>query len=469
MISSLPAIRTSTKDSVIVIEPDAKNVPADLLVSSLRSAQIQIDRMPLSGVGNCNLKGKVALVLLEYNSGILGDISGDDFAAVKKIIFGSKHTLWVTKGAVMETTTPDSSLIHGLSRSLRSENPAVKLTILDLDPFQGSDCHDNEWAINRVLETMQSDGFQAQEFEYAVRKGSLLVPRIHPIPERSRVLRVADAPRRVPFKDVGGSPFLTIQTPGRLETLCFVDTNETAKKLEQNQIEIKVMAVGINSRDHMVAMGQIEDQCLGTECSGIVTAVGSATSKYNVGDRVLTFRHGCFGAHVRVDEQMAHRMLDNMTFEEAASIPCAFTTAYHALFEIAKLKRRESVLIHAAAGATGQAAIMLSNIVGAQIFATASNSQEKRFLMESYHIAEERIFRNSDIVLSAAMKEATQGKGFDVVLSSLSGDPLRQSWLSIAPLGRFIDLSMDDMSMLLKSLPSPLSNSRIQCTIPTSR
>ena len=131
---------------------------------------------------------------------------------------------------------------------------------------------------------------------------------------------------------------------------------------------------------------------------------------------------------------------DDMSFESACTIPVVFCTAYYALMDLGRLEPDDKVLIHAAAGGVGQAAIILAQMVGAEIFATVGSPSKKQFIMEHYGISENRIFYSRDTSFGPAIRRETNGKGVDVIINSLAGDILRETWECLAHFGRFVEI-----------------------------
>lgn len=134
-----------------------------------------------------------------------------------------------------------------------------------------------------------------------------------------------------------------------------------------------------------------------------------------------------------------------MALEVAASIPVVFTTAYYSLVDVGKLSPGENVLIHAAAGGVGQAAIMVAQEIGADVFATVSSLEKKQLLMDTYQVPEDHIFFSRDTSFARGIHKATGGQGVDVVLNSLTGDALRSTFECLAPFGRFVELGKRDI------------------------
>ena len=158
----------------------------------------------------------------------------------------------------------------------------------------------------------------------------------------------------------------------------------------------------------------------------------------------MTWRLGCHQTYVRNPAIMFQLIPEDMTFEFAASIPSIYCTVYYSLFDAAKLKKGESILIHAAAGGVGQAAIIIAKHLEAEIFATVG-TEEKKFIMDTYGIPDDHIFYSRDLSFAKGIMRMTDGKGVDVVLNSLTGEAPRQSWHCLAFCGRFIELGKRDI------------------------
>ena len=152
-----------------------------------------------------------------------------------------------------------------------------------------------------------------------------------------------------------------------------------------------------------------------------------------------------------------------MSFCAAAALPTAFCTAYYALLTLGHLEKGESVLIHSGAGGIGQAAIQLAKIVGAGIFTTVGTQEKREFLTKSYGIPPNHIFSSRDTMFSKALRRVTDG--VDVVLNSLSGEGLCESWSCIRPLGRFIELGKADINSSASLPMSPFSQNVTFCSV----
>jgi NADPH:quinone reductase-like Zn-dependent oxidoreductase len=153
-----------------------------------------------------------------------------------------------------------------------------------------------------------------------------------------------------------------------------------------------------------------------------------------------------FATYVRFPVKGAISVPSGMSFEEAASMPLIFLTAYYALVTAGGLNAGEKILIHAAAGGLGQAAIMIAKGRGAEIFATVGADSKKQFLVGQYGIPEDRIFNSHDTSFVRGVLRATNGHGMDVILNSLAGEALRLSWTNcLAKFGRFLEIGKADL------------------------
>ncbi|KAE8150832.1 putative polyketide synthase [Aspergillus avenaceus] len=419
-------------------------------LTAILSPQVSnVKVLTLYEAATVDLGNTTSVTLLEADTPWLQTVDAKSFEELRHIFRTSKRTLWITRGGAMDSPHPDSNLIAGLGRTIRAEIPDVHLTTLDLDPLVSIEGDETVTSVARILDSIVQNGsVDYPDWEYAVRGGHIhslrLMPdkRLNPMFEPKRLDRPSEI---LSFHQPGRALALAIKTPGMLDTFQFIDDKEYMKRLASDEVEVEVKAVGMNFHDVMISMGQITDTGLGVECSGIVTRVGDAVTKYRPGDRVMTFRLGCFRTYLRNPEIMFEPVPDSLSLEDAASIFGVYTTAYYSLYYVARLSRDETVLIHGAAGGLGQASIILAQHIGAEIFVTVSSNAKKQFLIETYGILEDHIFNSRDHNFAAGVKRMTNQRGVDVVLNSLAGEALRQTWLCVAPFGRFIELGKRDI------------------------
>jgi NADPH:quinone reductase-like Zn-dependent oxidoreductase/ubiquinone/menaquinone biosynthesis C-methylase UbiE/acyl carrier protein len=210
-----------------------------------------------------------------------------------------------------------------------------------------------------------------------------------------------------------------------------------AQDFPSDHLEIEVQAAGLNFRDVLVAVGLYPEQAdLGCEFAGVVKSVGDSVTDLRSGDRVVGFASGCFSSSVISSRSLVVPLPDGIPFENGASVPVAFGTAYYCLMNIAGLKAGETVLIHSATGGVGQAAVRIAQAVGAEVFTTSSRSKWNH--LQSMGIAQPMDSRTLEF--GNLIRERTNGRGVDVVLSALPGEARKCSLETLKLGGRFVEI-----------------------------
>ncbi|WP_296606577.1 type I polyketide synthase [Roseibium sp.] len=241
---------------------------------------------------------------------------------------------------------------------------------------------------------------------------------------------------------------LDILRQGSLDQLSWQTVER--KPLGDRDVEIAVDASGLNFRDVMWALGLLPEEALedgfagptlGMECCGHVVNCGPDVTRFRPGDKVITFAPACFASHVTVDESGCAPMPQNVSAEEAATIPVTFLTAYYALVHLARLEEGETVLIHGGAGGVGLAALQIAKWRGARIIATAG-SEDKRNTLKL--LGADVVLDSRSLAFVDAVLEETAGDGVDVVLNSLFGEAMERSIEVLKPFGRFLELGKRD-------------------------
>src|ERR1700684_4482976 len=232
---------------------------------------------------------------------------------------------------------------------------------------------------------------------------------------------------------------------GTLEGLALASTGEPGGPLEAGQVRVDVRAAGLNFLDVFVAlgMGPGQGRGLGAEGAGVVTATGPGVAGLNVGDAVMGILPGAFGPVAVTDHRLLAPIPAGWSFAEAATVPVAFATAYYALVDLAGLRPGESVLIHAAAGGVGMAAVQIARHLGAEVFATAS--PPKWDVLAAAGLDREHIASSRNLGFADAFRGATGGRGVDVVLDCLRGEFVDASLRLLASGGRFVEMGKTDI------------------------
>lgn len=207
------------------------------------------------------------------------------------------------------------------------------------------------------------------------------------------------------------------------------------------EVIIDVVASGLNFRDVLHGMGLLTDSAdqmpYGLECAGVIAAIGAGVEGLSVDMPVMAgLTVGSLAGRVRVPAAFVVPKPDSLSFRDAATLPLAFLTAHYALDHLARLKPGDRVLIHAAAGGVGQAAIQVAQRAGAEVFATASPGKWR--YLQRQGVA--HIFNSRTTEFAAEIRRVTDGRGVDVVLNSLSGEAIPASFAALADGGRFVEI-----------------------------
>ncbi|MFF9573211.1 SDR family NAD(P)-dependent oxidoreductase [Streptomyces sp. NPDC014685] len=336
--------------------------------------------------------------------------------------------VWVTREAVSAGPVDTvGSLAHaplwGLVRVARAEHPERGIRLVDL----GADLPDGD-LLRRVLTT-------DTEPELVVRGEGALAPRL------VRVQKSGSPDTLVP--ETEEQPWhLDIREKGRLDTFFFrpVDRSEP---LADGEVRVGVRAAGMNFRDVLNALDMVHAPKLGLECAGVVLETGPGVDHLRVGDRVMGLAVGTFGSEVRVDARWMVRIPDSLAFVEAATVPLAYLTAHHAFTDLGTLNPGDKVLVHAAAGGVGQAAMQLARHAGCEVYGTASTGKWET--LRQLGLTDDRIASSRDTEFEGKWLAATDGAGVDVVLNALTGEFVDASLRLLPRGGQFLEMGKTDV------------------------
>jgi NADPH2:quinone reductase len=207
------------------------------------------------------------------------------------------------------------------------------------------------------------------------------------------------------------------------------------------QVRIGIKAAGISFVDVLTAGGGYQVKppvpfIPGSECAGVVEAVGAEVHGLAIGDKVVASGWGgLFADAVNLPARTVRRMPDALSFEEAAVFPVSYATAWHALVDRAKLRAGETLLVLGAGGATGYAAVQIGKHLGARVIASASGDEKRALAIAGG--ADTAVDARSDD-WRGAVKAANGDKGVDVVFDPIGGEATDPAFRSLAWNGRHL-------------------------------
>ena len=353
--------------------------------------------------------------------------------------------------------------LWGLGRTAQHEHPELGLTLVDLGPRPAAA------EIDRLAAELWADDGERQvalrgEARYAARLARAVLAT--PGEETVLITRRPASQEELSFR-------LSVETPGALETLAL--GAEPRRAPGPGEVELRVRAAGLNFRDVLQALGFAAvlvpgaPPPLGKECVGTVVAVGAGVEGLAAGDEVIAVNpadgRGLFRAYATVPAAYALHRPAGLDDAQAATTLIAYLTAHYTLNHVARMERGERVLIHAATGGVGLAAVQLARQAGAEIFATAG-SDEKRAYLRALGIA--HVFDSRSLDFVDGVRAATGGEGVDIVLNSLAGEFIPAGLSILRPYGRFLEIGRrdihEDSRLGLAPFASDLSFSAVDLT-----
>lgn len=312
-----------------------------------------------------------------------------------------------------------AAAVAGVLRTLDLEHPELRTTLLDLDRTHPIDA----MSLATLVEAELASGDREREIGW--RNGQRHVHRARPW---------TPMPAQPPQRLIGARGALDALTLAPL----MVPTPTTG------HVRIQVRWSGLNFLDLLDAMGALpfeRPEGLGSECVGQIDAVGPGVSGLRVGDWVMAIAPGGMSSVVVADARCTAAIPVGVPLDQAVGIPVAYVTAWRAL-DAAQLQAGQTLLVHAAAGATGFAAMVMARARGIRVLATASSAKVDWVRQRGA----EAVFDSRSTAFSAQVLAETDNVGVDAVVNSLTSPGFIHASLDcLAPGGRFVELSKQNV------------------------
>ena len=335
--------------------------------------------------------------------------------------------LWlITRGAFgPKVQTPDGATLAGFARSVQSEYPEAHLAAIDLDPANP----DLDAAAGHLWRLRPAAG--EGMLQYALRHDQLLIPRL-----KTYHLSKPSSPPHADHGNGSSTRRLHYSPDSGIDGL--KPMWEARQSPSTGEIEITITAAAINFHEVLSAIhGGDSHVAPGGECAGVVERVGSGVTGFIPGDPVVALGSGLMADFATMNQDRIWKKPPSLTAAASATVLIPFLTARWSLATIAKLKPGERILIHAAAGGVGLAAVQEAHRLGAIVFATAGTEQ-KRAHLRGLGVA--AAFDSRSTRFAEEVQVATASRGVDVVLNSLNSNKIQAGLSILAPGGRFIEL-----------------------------
>ncbi|KAE9569129.1 Highly reducing polyketide synthase [Colletotrichum fructicola] len=394
------------------------------------------------------------IATLDMEAPFFENISAPALSSFQDLIAAASksHTgiFWLTRSSQLRCSDPRWAQTIGTTRSIRSEL-SLDLATCEVDGVSSLS------TIAKVFAKFQrhrNNSKYQPEYEYSIHNDVVQIPRVYPINVSEELQLMSqekggkgdkddEGPDKPDINDRSDCDLL-IAKYGRLSTLSWVPRYK--RELVDDEVIIDAKAAGMNFKDVLIAMGIVDsaNSRMGLEAAGVVREIGPNVRALAPGDRVFVFGGGCFSTGITISEKLCVKIPDSLSFEDAATMPCVFSTVIHGLLEVGRLESGDSVLIHSACGGVGLAAMQICKMAGAEIFCTVGSEEKAKYLMSTFGMPRDHIFQSRDASFLPDILDATGGRGVDIVLNSLSGELLHASWSCIAEFGRMIEIGKRD-------------------------
>ncbi|XP_029159596.1 fatty acid synthase-like [Nylanderia fulva] len=354
-------------------------------------------------------------------------VNNYDFSWVDKLkSFMNKENQAASTRIILVAEGDFESGLIGLVNCLRRE-PGGKM-------IQGIFIQDNDVPTFSLQESLYTDQLQLDLPINVIRSGNIwgsyrhfLLPPLEP--------------------KLVESAHVTQMTPGDLSSLCWAQNRTSLVNDDNKENLVRIVYASINFKDLMIASGRLNFESI-SDVSNNDSLLGMEFVGFTInGQRVMGMCLSGGIANILVpDKFLTWTIPDNLTMEEAATIPCAYSTCYYALYLRGKIKKGDKVLIHSGTGGVGQAAIHLALYEGCEVFTTVGTAEKRNFIRETFpSIPEDHIGNSRDTSFEQMIILGTEGRGVDIVLNSLVEEKLLASVRCLAKGGRFLEIGKFDM------------------------
>ncbi|ORA94374.1 polyketide synthase, partial [Mycobacterium marseillense] len=375
-------------------------------------------------------------VVLFESQPVPGDVITEVYAATRAVLpvlqswlsrDGAGTLIVATRGAMTlpgeDVTDLAGAAVWGLVRSAQTEHPG-RIVLVDTDAPLDPDAIAAVLAVGEPQALLRNGMVHTARVLGSRAVGALLTP-----PE--------DGPWR-----------LGMSSYGTIENLRIERIPDADAPLGPGQVRVALSAIAANFRDVMIALGLYPDPdaIMGIEAAGVITETALQNGRFAVGDRVMGLFPDGTGTIARTDERLLVKVPAGWSHTAAATASVVFATARYALVDLAAAKPGQRMLVHAAAGGVGMAAVQLARQIGLEVFATASRGKWDTLRAMGFdddHIADSRSLEFEDKF--RAVTGRTGVAGMDIVLDSLSGDFVDASLRLVAPGGVFLEMGKTDI------------------------
>lgn len=233
---------------------------------------------------------------------------------------------------------------------------------------------------------------------------------------------------------------IIITRPGAPEVLQLQE--RPTPGIKDDEVLVQVKASGINRPDVAQRKGSYppppgaSNDIPGLEIAGEITEIGKSVTRFKIGDKVCALvSGGGYAEYCATPEGQCLPIPDNLSFEEAASLPETFFTVWSNVFDRGKLQSGETLLVHGGSSGIGVTAIQMATALGSEVYVTAGSDDKCKFC-EQLGAAKAINYKTENF--AERVKELTSGKGVNVILDMIGGDYTLPNLQALTEDGRLV-------------------------------
>ncbi|KAK8119397.1 polyketide synthase [Apiospora kogelbergensis] len=365
------------------------------------------------------------IVLDSPRHSLMKDMDAEKFGRLKDLLVHNSGLLWI----IPENGQVECGTIKGIMRTLRLEDEPKNLMLIDQLPLTTSALP----AIVGLAEKLRDpEVTRTQDLDFVWHEGSIHVPRMRLLRELKEPFAVEQGISCRKMQNIWEGERaleMTIDSAGSPDSIYYRRTEVLQDLLGDEEVLVRVEAAGVSQHDLSLLLGAIPWAPPGFDGTGKVVKAGRAVADLHVGDAVFFLSVNSSG------------------FATYKKLPAAHVSPVPLHLHDGRRDNAaggESILIHGASGALGQACVTIAQHLGGDVYVTAGTSTKRQFLHESYGIPIDHIFSSRTVDFRNQILCATGGKGIDVIVNSLNGKFLMETWSLAAPFGRFVEIGRKD-------------------------
>ncbi|KAH9238002.1 hypothetical protein K456DRAFT_33437 [Colletotrichum gloeosporioides 23] len=420
-------------DNICIVSPEQPHQLVDHFRSALESSSIQTRTC----FSTKDIQADDALVFFwDLVKPYLYNITDEQFAPLIELLSGHKKPIiWVTPHSQTSCTSPESAMIHGLARTLRSELK-TDITVVELDTLVDNPGNLAQCLLQIVksLPLRRFNDVLSPDFEFSISNGAVRVPRFDWTTAQAELSRCSS--RRA----AQSLSRLLPKKPRQIDSLNWI--NFPLQDLEPGnvRVEVKASAVWKDDADTVKHIVDTSKLCLGHEGAGVITQVGRDVQGFKAGEKIMFLSSGALASHLDISPTRCLRLEEETPFEVASYLPFSYAAAFLAVVEFGRIQKNAVVLLRFVQSHLSFALVQILKSIGAKIHAIVDSETDQFILENDYQVPQSCILTSGGETIISQIRASMNGSKVDYVLGlpdHQSDDLLKY----LSSTGTFLDIS----------------------------